>query len=322
MKDFYVPVSIESVETGLFPDVALFLKTAGNYVLYKSHGSDFTRQDAVRLIENKVEFLYVSPGDMEVINEYMESNAERLLKSDAFDARTKGKIMYQTSINFVGDIFGNPQKAGDLERSKRLMENLMLYLANDPNALGSLETVMTHNYYTFVHSIQVTALAIMMHSEAYMLSRDEMVDVGMGCILHDIGKMFISADILNKSGKLTDSEIAIFRRHPQEGYKYLKEKTTLSELSLSIVRDHHERNNGNGYPSGLKGEQLSRSVQVAALCDVYCSLAVDKTGRKGLSPWMILHLMRQEMQGSFNDKLLDTLETLVCIEGEGGPFLL
>jgi len=114
-------------------------------------------------MQNSVEFLYVNPGDMEVITEYMEKNAERLLKDDSLENRVKGKIIYQSSVNFVGDIFENPEKVGDLERSKRLIENLLLYLSNDKEALSSLETVMSHNYYTFVHSLQVTALAILLH---------------------------------------------------------------------------------------------------------------------------------------------------------------
>jgi len=129
---------------------------------------------------NNIDFLYVSPADMEVINQYMESNAERFLTSTTFDGRTKGKIIYQTSINFVGDIFQNPGKAGDLNRSKRLIENLMTYLSGDRDALTSLETVMTKNYYTFVHSLQVTALSLLVHAEAYMLVHNEMVDVGIG----------------------------------------------------------------------------------------------------------------------------------------------
>ena len=130
-------------------------------------------KDADRLASNMVEFLYVSPQDKEVITEHMEKSAGRFLKSDKFDGKTKGKIIYQTSINFMGDIFTNPQKAGDCERSHRLIENLLLYLSKDPAAITSLESVMAHNFPTFVHSLQVTTLSLLLHSEAYLLSHDE-----------------------------------------------------------------------------------------------------------------------------------------------------
>lgn len=321
MGDFYVPISIESIETNIFPDVALYLKSGKNFVLYKSHGRDFSKKDSERLMENSVEFLYVSPGDQEIINEFMESNAERMLKDDTIQNKTKGKIIYQTSVNFVGDIFDNPDKVGDFGRSKRLIENLLLYLSNDKQALSSLESVMSHNYFTFVHSLQVTALSLLLHSEAYLLPRDELVDVGIGTLLHDFGKIFVAPAILDKTGKLTEIELAELNKHPEAGYKFLKEKTSLNDVSLSIVRHHHERNNGNGFPLGLKGQSIPRSAQVGAICDLYCTLTIDRTCHKSLPSHFAIHIMRHEMKGAFNERLLGILEGLVCT-GDVGSALL
>ena len=190
------------------------------------------------------------------------------------DGRTKGKIIYQTSINFVGDIFQNPKKAGDLHRSKRLIENLMTYLSSDRDALISLETVMTKNYHTFVHSLQVTALSLLVHAEAYMLAHDEMVDVGIGTLLHDFGKIFIAQEILNKTGKLTEEEQAAVRRHPMDGYTY-SENTSLNDICLAIAgssrTDQRQR-----YPQNLKGVHLARCPS-GRVCDVYC-LTIDRNG--------------------------------------------
>lgn len=321
MSEMYVPVSIESIEPEIFPDVALYLKSGSGHVLYKSHGRDFSMADSERLRKSGVSFLYVSHAEMEVINEYMESNVERLLKSETLSNKAKGRIIYQTSVNYVGDIFSRPDKVADIQRSKRLMENLLLYISCDPEALASFESVMSHNYHTFVHSLQVTTLALLMHSEAYLLSRDEMLDVGMGTLLHDFGKIFIPKDILNKTRKLTESEIAMVKKHPEEAYQYLKKKTQLSEVSLSIVRYHHERINGNGYPFGLKEKDIPRSAQIAGISDVYCSLTIDRNGRKALAPEVTIHIMRQEMQGAFNPIMLDVLESLVCVEDSAQPLL-
>ncbi|HBA88452.1 MAG TPA: phosphohydrolase [Geobacter sp.] len=314
MGEMYVPVSIESIQADIFPDVALYIRSGGKYILYKSHGRNFTAQDAERLMGNKVEFLFVSPADLEVITSYMENNAERVLKDDTLQAKTKGKIIYQTSINFVGDIFEHPEKVSDFSRSQRMVQNLLQYLASDKDSFTSLESVMTHNYYTFVHSLQVTALSVLLHSEAYLLSHDEMLDVGIGTLLHDFGKIFIPPQILSKDGKLTAAEVEAYRKHPEEGYQYLKKHTRLSDISLEVVRSHHERNNGNGYPQGLKGPEITRSAQVAAICDVYCTLTIDRSCRKALSSAIALLIMKQEMKGSFNDRLLDVLEGIVCTD--------
>ncbi|GAM09770.1 cyclic di-GMP phosphodiesterase response regulator RpfG [Geobacter sp. OR-1] len=310
----YIPIAIEGIEPMAFPDVALYLKTGGNFVLYKSHGRDFSQLDADRLTSNKVEFLYVSPQDMDVINEYMEANVERFLKSEELTRTVKGKMIFQTSINFINDLFSNPKKTNDSDRIRRLIENLLTYLSGDVRTLSTLETVIAHNYHTFVHSLQVTALSIMIHSEAYMLKHDEMMDVGIGTLLHDFGKTFLPDEILNKTGRLTEEEIARFKRHPEEGYSYLKENTNLNDIALAIVRMHHERNNGNGYPRGIRGELIPRGAQVASACDFFCNMTMGRDGNKIMSPNICLHIMRHEMKGAFNEQILKALESIVCTD--------
>ena len=314
VKEVYVPISLESIEPVVFPDVALYIKTGGNYVLYKSSGRDFSYRDHERLSKNGVEFVFVSKSDMDVITSHMEASAERLLTSDLLNAKAKGKMIYQTSINFVDDIFNNPDKTTDLKRTKRLIENLMLYLSNYPDAISSLETVISHNYHTFVHSLQVASLTLMMHSEAYSLSRDEMLDVGTGAILHDFGKIFVPQEILNKSGRLNEAEIEVLKRHPEDGYVYLQNKGVLSPVALTIVRLHHERCNGSGYPLGLDGREIPRSAQITGAADVYCTLTTDNHGNKTMPPHIAVQLMRHQMKELFSPLLLDTLETLVCTE--------
>lgn len=310
----FVPISLESIEPVIFPDVALYIKTGGNYVLYKNNGRDFSDHDHERLSKNGVEFVFVSKDDMDVITSHMEASAERLLKSDLLNSRAKGKMIYQTSINFVDDLFNHPEKTNDLDRTKRLIENLMLYLSDNPDAISSLETVMSHNFHTFVHSLQVASLTLMMHSEAYTLSRDEMLDVGTGAILHDFGKIFVPQEILCKSGKLNEAEIEILKRHPEEGYLYLKEKGVISPVSLTIVRLHHERCNGSGYPIGLENRDIPRSAQITGVADVYCTMTTDNHGNKTIPPHIAVQLMRNQMMGLFSPNLLDILEKLVCTE--------
>lgn len=313
-KELFVPISLESIEPVIFPDVALYIKTGGNYVLYKNNGRDFSTHDHERLSKHGVEFVFVSKNDMDIITSYMEEAAERLLKGDTLNAKAKGKMIYQTSINFVDDIYNNPEKTSDLKRTKRLIENLMLYLSDEPDAINSLETVMLHNYHTFVHSLQVASLSLLMHSEAYSLSRDEMLDVGTGAILHDFGKIFVPQEILNKNGKLNETEIDILRRHPEEGFVYLQSKGVLSQVALSIVRSHHERCDGSGYPLGLECRDIPRSAQVTGVADVYCTLTTDHHGNRIMPPHVAVQLMQNQMKSLFSPFLLETLEKLVCTE--------
>jgi HD-GYP domain-containing protein (c-di-GMP phosphodiesterase class II) len=153
-----------------------------------------------------------------------------------------------------------------------------------------------------------------MHSEAFSLSRDEMLDVGTGAILHDFGKIFIPQEILNKNGKLSEVEIEVLKCHPEQGYVFLQNKGVLSPVALTIIRLHHERCNGSGYPLGLENRDIPRSAQVTGVADVYCTLTTDNQGNKTMPPHIAVQLMRNQMKDLFAPHLLDTLEKLVCTE--------
>ncbi|MCE1227761.1 MAG: hypothetical protein LWW87_14955 [Geobacteraceae bacterium] len=88
----------------------------------------------------------------------------------------------------------------------------------------------------------------------------------------------------------------------------------MNETSLAIIRDHHERVNGNGYPRGLKRAEISRSAQVGGLCDIYCTLTIDRNGRAALPPYLTIQVMRQEMKDAFDERLLGILEGITCAE--------
>src|SRR6185369_1753005 len=108
--------------------------------------------------------------------------------------------------------------------------------------------------------------------------------------------------------------IEILKRHPEEGYVFLQKKGVLSDVSLSIVRLHHERCNGSGYPLGLECRDIPRSAQIAGIADVYCSLTTGTTGSKTMPPHIAAQLMRNQMKDLFSPFLLDTLEKLVCTD--------
>ena len=111
MKDSYRrPINIECINTAYFPDIALYIKRDGNYVLYKPHDREFTEDDRIRLQRNNVDFLYVRAGDMEVISDYLESSLSEMLGREDLSGRAKGRILYQTSVNYVVDIFETPEK--------------------------------------------------------------------------------------------------------------------------------------------------------------------------------------------------------------------
>ncbi len=315
MKDSYWrPISIDSIDPEYFPLIPLFLKSSGNYVLYKDAERPFTSEDRRRLERSFTEFVYVRSGDMLEINRYLESNLTKLLGRDDLNSTAKGKILYQSSVNCVIDMFESPESSAHIERCNSLIRHMMKFAATGSHILDAFHSIAGHNFYIFVHSVQVTALGMLVHEKLFNIEHDEMMDVGVGSMIHDYGMIFITDKILDKADPLSDIEYYKVKQHTRKGYEYLRDTGKFSEVALNIVHYHHERFDGAGYPSGLKKDDIPRSAQVASICDVYSALTLDRSYRKAVSHQDALKTMKQEAKaGAFNVELFNRFEELVTM---------
>jgi HD-GYP domain-containing protein (c-di-GMP phosphodiesterase class II) len=314
---YWRAISIDSITPECFPNVALYLRSGGNYVLYKDSDRAFTIADYRRLERNSTEFLFVRSGDMEMLNEFMEGNLTEVLARNDLSSTAKGRALYQTSVNCVIDMFESPETAVNLQRCRNMVQHILKHVTTDPHALESLKTVIDHNFYIFSHAVQVAALSLLVHEKLFEVAPDEMVDVGVGSLIHDYGMTFITSEVLEKNDALSDVEYYKVKQHTQKGYEYLKQSGNYSEIVLNIVRYHHERYDGNGYPTGLKGDSIPRRGQVAAICDVYSALIMDRAHRKAVPHAEAIKIMREEAKGgAYNPDLFNRFVTLI---GEKPP---
>jgi HD-GYP domain-containing protein (c-di-GMP phosphodiesterase class II) len=110
-----------------------------------------------------------------------------------------------------------------------------------------------------------------------------LIDLGMGALLHDIGKTRIPIEILNKDGKLTDEEFNIIKRHPELGYKMIENVKEINNRSRAIILEHHERVDGKGYPFGLTGDRMHKFSKITCISDVYDAIVSDRVYRRGFA---------------------------------------
>jgi len=108
--------------------------------------------------------------------------------------------------------------------------------------------------------------------------------LGMAALMHDVGKIFIPKEIINKRSKLTKEEFELIKKHPIKGYKMLKNSNSFPYHSCIGILHHHERFNGTGYPTGLSGEEISLLGRIITVSDVYDALTSDRPYRKALFP--------------------------------------
>jgi len=310
---YWRAISLDSISTECFPAVSLYLRSGANYVLYKDPDRKFTTADYNRLKRNFNEFIYIRSGDMDVLNEFLENNLADMLAREDLDDTAKARVLYQTSVNCVIDMFESPETAANLSRCRNMVQHIMQHVASDQHAISSLKEVVDTNFYIFTHAVQVAALSLLAHEKLFQLAPDEMLDIGLGSLIHDYGMTFITNEVLEKNDALSDIEYYKVKQHTQKGYEYLKRCGNYSEVVLHIVRYHHERFDGNGYPTGIKGNDIPRSSQVTAVCDKYSALIMERVHRRANPHDEAIKIMREEARGgAFNPELFEKIIEILC----------
>lgn len=204
--------------------------------------------------------------------------------------------------------------------SKIISDNLV----SMPHAALAITNLASADEYTHEHSVNVAALGILIArahfrkhgwTDHHGRKRKDQIEarltkLGMGLLLHDIGKMNVSLSVLNKPGKLDEAEWKQMRQHPLDGYDLLQE-TDISTLSLSIIRDHHERIDGSGYPNGLLGDDIHEFSRIAAIADVYDAITSERPYKSAQPPAKGVKIIRDGRGTAFDKDMVDTFLEIV-----------
>jgi putative nucleotidyltransferase with HDIG domain len=182
------------------------------------------------------------------------------------------------------------------------------YLGTRIRAL--LELLADRDASTEEHTRRVALLAARV-AEDLKLPASLRRDLAVGGLLHDVGKLSVPLEILQKPGPLDDAEFAEIRRHPEAGRKLLDELGGFPETVRRLVSDHHERLDGTGYPNGLEGAELPIETRILAVCDVYDALVSHRVYRAAWTPERALALLQEESGTGYDPAVVSALERIV-----------
>jgi len=171
------------------------------------------------------------------------------------------------------------------------------------DALVSLTRIKQKDNYTFQHSVSVCVLLISLCRELGY-EHATIKDAGFGGLLHDVGKMRVPDEILNKPGALTAEEFEIMKSHAALAPDILRQTPGISQLAIDIAAQHHERYDGTGYPYGLMGEEISVFSQLTAIVDVYDAMTSVRVYKKAMDPVEVLRKIYELRSFHFNDQLV------------------
>lgn len=203
-----------------------------------------------------------------------------------------------------------------VEEASALVDEINQSIARNSDALLSLARLKNADDYTYLHSVAVCALMIALGRQ---LGLEDAVlkEVGMAGLLHDVGKMFIPNEVLNKPGRLTDEQFAIVRAHPQKGWELLRVSPGVSDTALDVCLHHHERMDGTGYPDRLHGEALTLFARMGAVCDVYDAITSNRCYKAGWEPGESIRKMTEWKEGHFDDAVFRAFVKTVGIYPTG-----
>lgn len=194
------------------------------------------------------------------------------------------------------------------EQNNKLMISILSHIVESRNGESGLHILHVNTITKYLLK------RLVLYTDQYSLSKEDISLISVASSLHDIGKIAIPDEILNKPGRLTDEEFAIMKTHSMLGANILSElpaemrDAPLVKVAYEICRWHHERYDGRGYPDGLKGDDIPISAQVVAMADVYDALTSERCYKKAFTHKEALKMILEGQCGTFNPLLLQCLQ--------------
>lgn len=218
--------------------------------------------------------------------------------------QTKAKAVYDHSVKMMDNILQDPSPENILAGKTMIHETVDHILADDETA-DFLSKITSHDYYTYTHSVNVGMLSVLLAKRVFQgsFSSHNMQELGAGFFLHDLGKCDVPNTLLNKRTTLSDSEWELMRNHPSRGNQLLSDADQLTTECGLIVMQHHEREDGTGYPFGKIGDEIHLYGRICTIADVYDALTSTRAYKKKLPPFEALKIMKEEMIHHFHPEL-------------------
>jgi HD-GYP domain-containing protein (c-di-GMP phosphodiesterase class II) len=217
------------------------------------------------------------------------------------------RALMEENISRIKEVFD--RISGDAKLDIRSLEetvfSLMSALKREANVLSILSPVRTHEEYAYVHATNVSILTLF-QAESFGMREGIITDVGLAGLLHDIGKVFVPAEVLEKQTELDPDEWNAMRLHPIHGARYLSSVPDMPKLAMIAAFEHHIKFDGSGYPDSKQERRRQHVIsQMVAISDFFDTLRTERPYRKPVEAGVIVNLLHQRAGKDFNPILVD-----------------
>lgn len=293
----------------------LFLKSGSNrhsnYVLFSRRNELFSPERREELMSRNAQKLYISTNDIDKYLKYQEKNLKHIIEDNTMNSLEKSGVLYQVAKNVTAELLDDPRSGQHVERVSTWVSNTIHHILENENTLSNLFKVINHDYRIYTHSVNTSVIGLLF-GRFLSLKPEELNCLGTGLILHDIGKVTVPPIVIKKRGKLTVNEFAEMKKHPKAGLKILGHRSSVDIRSLKIVIQHHENNDGTGYPYGIGGSDIHLLGHISRIIDVYDAMTTNRHYAFAEKPFTVLVEMKNKMSNCFDSELL---REFICFLG-------
>ncbi len=206
------------------------------------------------------------------------------------------------------------EKAGN--EMTDMVGSLLDEIQHADQVISILSDVFLTDNYVFSHSLNVTIYSLALATELGM-PRSKMEEIGLGAMLHDVGKMFIPQEILQKQGKLSDTEFEIIKGHTDIGFEFLRNNQNIPLLAAHCAFQHHERLNGTGYPRGLTESDIHPHAKLIGIADVFDAITSNRVYREAMLPHEGLEVLYAGAGDLFDRELVEAFRRTIAVYPTG-----
>lgn len=277
-KRFFVQTI--SLKTGMKIDQSIVDKTRRVLIARGVILDNYLIEGLKRLGINGVYIREGEDEEIEALMEYEPVSEETRKKIENLTVADRTRVTLSESVKQrvqegISYLYSNTEAEDLADASKSIATELLSAIdANDALAVD-ISMLKVSDEYTFKHSVDVATMAMVV-AKKMGFSEEEVCDVGIAGLLHDLGKSKVPTEVLNKPGKLTDEEFDVMKKHPFFSYNILKDNKGIKDTVKLAVLQHHEKINGQGYPMGLSSPQICNYAKILAVVDIYDALVTER----------------------------------------------
>ncbi|GHF85079.1 HD-GYP domain-containing protein [Thalassotalea marina] len=255
--------------------------------------------------QKKVENIDRVLSDIPSLKEKQQANRPKVERTLDQEMKQASKL-YNDAKALQAKIMGSVklEKALKIDNISETTNAMVDSVFRNSDALSCLTRMQSKDSYLLEHSLNV-AILMAVFAKHLGFEKRQIQEMFLGAFLHDLGKVLIPDEILHKPGALTDKEYKIMQSHVALGLKMLEDSPEISHIAMRMVREHHERNDGRGYPKGLTKEDISKYGHMIAIVDSYDAMTSDRVYQKGMTPIKAFKILVSESPASFDEELVE-----------------